>query len=78
MTPEHLLDDEQYMKALGQYRMGVRRLLLPLRAYGQQEYVDHVEDHFLALALSLHMRLLGEDVPLEPDPPNWNMKRMPN
>jgi hypothetical protein len=65
------VDDEHYNKALGQYRFKVRELLEPLRLYGQGIYCDQVEEHFLALALTLHMRLMGEDIPFEIERPHW-------
>jgi transcription initiation factor IIE alpha subunit len=65
MTPEHDLNDEEYQKALGQYRFAVRRLLQPLRLYGMWTYCDQAEEYFVDRAIRLHMRLMGQEIPID-------------
>lgn len=58
-----LSEDEEYDKILGQYRMKLNGLLHPLRLYGQAPYVDSVSEELVSLAVQLHLRLNGVDMP---------------
>ena len=59
------VDDESYDKALGQFRLALNDLMQPLRRYGQDVYVDGAKEELVQLALRLHMRLCGQDIPYE-------------
>ncbi len=63
--------DEQFSKALGQYRLALNGLMHPLRLYGQQHYVDQVIEELVQLAVRLHYRLCYEDVPFEYREIHW-------
>jgi hypothetical protein len=58
-----LTSDPEFDKALGQYRFAVREILEPLNRYGQQVYCQMIEEHLLALAMTLHYKLSGIDMP---------------
>jgi len=58
------LEEEEVSKALGQMQMQLNGLLLPLRRYGQGDYVDAVIPELVHLAWLLHWRLEGADVPI--------------
>ena len=62
---KELEHDEEYDKALGQYRLKVGALLKPLRLYGQGDYVDQAAEELVSLGVQLHMRLSGVDIPFE-------------
>lgn len=54
-------------KAIAQFRLQVGGVLKPLRMYGQDHYVDTAIPIIVELALKLHERLNGNDVPIEFD-----------
>jgi hypothetical protein len=58
-------------KALGQYRFKIRELLEPLNRYGQQVYCQAVEEEFVTLAVQLHYKLIGEDIPYDIHRPTY-------
>ncbi len=64
--------DEQYEKAIGQYRLALNGLTAPLRRYGQQDYVDQMKEELVQLAIRLHYRLCLEDVPFEYEEIHYN------
>jgi len=57
MTP----DDEQWDKAVGQFRLTLNGILKPLRLYGQGYYVDSASEEIVSLAIQLHEKLSGLD-----------------
>ena len=58
------LDDEiEVDKAIGQLRMMFGKVLKPLRLYGQDHYVDMVTEELVSLAIQLHHKLSGLDIP---------------
>ena len=61
------MNDELYGKALFQFRGAVLEALNPLRKYGQQDYVVEVVPVLEKLAVQLHHRLSGLDVPIGVD-----------
>ena len=63
--------DEDYDKALGQYRMKLNGLLYPLRIYGQGHYVDSVIEELVTLGVQLHLKLSGVDIPYEINDLHW-------
>ena len=64
-------EDEEFDKAVGQYRLKINGLMQPLRKYGQKEYVDQAIDELVHLAIALHYRLSGVDVPIEYRDIHW-------
>ncbi len=54
-------------KALGQFRLMGTNILRPFQFYGQQVFIQPTIELFLELALQLHERLLGHDVPIKID-----------
>lgn len=56
-------EDENWDKAVGQFRLTLNTIMKPLRLYGQNHYVDTVTEEIISLALQLHHRLLGVDEP---------------
>jgi len=56
-------EDIEFDKCVGQYRMALHGVLKPLRMYGQNQYVDTVTEELVSLALQLHFKLYGVDMP---------------
>jgi hypothetical protein len=65
------LDSTEFDKILGQYRLRLNGLLKPLRLYGQGVVVDAVADELVHLALQMHMKLSGVDMPYEVNDMSW-------
>jgi len=53
-------------KALGQFKLQVVGLLGIFNAYGQGVYIEEVAEQITILALQLHERLSGKDIPIGP------------
>lgn len=58
-----MTEDEDFDKCVGQYRMTLHGILKPLRMYGQSQYVDSVTEELVSLAIQLHLKLEGFDIP---------------
>jgi hypothetical protein len=71
VVEERLIDDTEYNKALGQYRLKLNSVLDPLRMYGQGQYVDQATEELVSLGVQLHMRLCGVDIPYEVREIHW-------
>jgi len=71
MTTDYDLEDSEFDKIVGQYRLQLNRLLRPLRQYGQGLYVDSVSDELVHLGLQMHMKLSGVDIPYEVNDIHW-------
>lgn len=56
-------EDEEFDKAIGQFRLMLNGIMNPLRLYGQGYYVDTASEEILSLAVQLHQRLSGIDEP---------------
>ena len=56
-------DDEQWAKAISQFKLALNGIMNPLRLYGQGFYVDSASEEIVSLALQLHNRLEGLDEP---------------
>ena len=56
-------EDEDFSKAIGQFKLALNTILNPLRLYGQGSYVDSATEEIVSLALQLHNRLEGIDEP---------------
>ena len=56
-------DDEEWDKAIGQFKLALNTIMSPLRLYGQAHYVDSASEEIVSLALQLHNRLEGIDEP---------------
>lgn len=71
MSTDSDLDSTEFDKILGQYRLRLNGLLKPLRLYGQGVVVDAVADELVHLALQMHMKLSGVDMPYEVNDMSW-------
>ena len=58
------LPEEDYKKAIGQFRMQIAGALNPLRMYGQGEYVDMAVEEIILLAEDFGLRVRGIDKPI--------------
>ena len=64
-------EEEDWAKAVGQYRMRVGVMLGPLRKYGQSVYVDGVSEELVQLAIQLHYKLSGVEMPFNIEDIHW-------
>ena len=64
-------EEQDWDKAVGQFRLYLGGLLAPLRKYGQDVYVDGVSTEIVSLAIQLHHRLYGIDVPFSIQDIHW-------
>ena len=55
--------DDEYDKAIGQFRLALNGITSPLRMYGQGEYVSSAIEEIVSLAVQLHLKLSGVDMP---------------
>lgn len=67
----HIEDEAETSKILGQLQFEVRKLLKPLRMYGQETYCVQVEQAFMELFWVAHWKMLGVDVPYEIKRPTY-------
>ena len=58
------MPDEKHDKAIGQFRLGLNGVFEPFGFYGQEPYIAQAQIEILTMALALHRRLTGEDVPI--------------
>lgn len=56
-------DDVDFDKATGQLGLALNKVLKPLRMYGQDIYVDMATREIESLAIQLHWKLSGLDIP---------------
>ena len=56
-------EEQDWDKAVGQFRGTLRDVLFPLRMYGQAHYVDTALEEIVSLAIQLHLKLSGVDIP---------------
>jgi len=61
--PDEEEQDLEFDKALGQFRLNLNTIMKPLRLYGQGHYVDTATEELVSLAMQLHLRLYGVDIP---------------
>ena len=52
-------------KAVGQFKLQLNGVLSPFKLYGMDIYVTPAIEQIVELALQLHRRLNGEDIPIE-------------
>ena len=64
-------EEEDWNKAVGQYRLLMGKLLRPLRAYGQDFYVTGVSEEIVQAAIQLHYKLSGVDMPFNIEEIHW-------
>lgn len=69
MTEEE--DELEWDKVVGQFRLRLGSLLNPLRMYGQGHYVDGVSEEIVSLAIQLHLKLYGVDMPYHMNDIHW-------
>ena len=65
--PVHYLPEEQYAKAIGQFRMSVGYLLATFDLYGMGIYISGVQDEIVKLAEDYGLRVRGVDKPISVD-----------
>ena len=58
------MDTEQRQKAIGQFRLQLNGVFEPFLCYGLQDFVPEAIREVVILALQLHDRLSGKDVPI--------------
>ena len=58
------VSQEEYDKAIGQFRLQLNDVFKPFRFYGQHEFVDGAIGEIVELAVKLSMRLRKKDVPI--------------
>ena len=63
MVNEEELEDADWEKCVGQYRLRVGVVLHPLRLYGQAQYVASAIEELVSLALQLYLKLSGVEMP---------------
>lgn len=56
--------DAEDTKALGQFRLHLNDVFRPFQMYGLQDYVPKAQAQIEELALRLHYRLSGLDIPI--------------
>lgn len=56
-------EEEDWDKVVGQFRLALNGVLSPLRLYGQAHYVDAALEEIVSLAIQLHLKLYGVDMP---------------
>ncbi len=64
-------EEADWAKTVGQYRLRVGSALSPLRKYGQSEYVTGVTEELVQLAIQLHYKLSGVDMPFNIEEIHW-------
>lgn len=55
--------DEDFDKCVGQFRLVLNGIMNPLCLYGQKDYVAMVIEEVVSLAIQLHLKLYGVDMP---------------
>ena len=59
-----LIEEERdWDKCVGQFRLALNGIMNPLRLYGQGQYVGTASEEIVSLAIQLHLKLSGLDVP---------------
>ncbi len=59
------ISQEEYSKALGQFRLQLNGALKPLRCYGLDVYVDGATEEVIHLVEQFAMRVRGRDIPIQ-------------
>ncbi len=59
------ISQEQYAKAIGQFRLQLNGIMNNFRCYGLQDDVDGAMDEIVKLAELFSMRVRGKDIPIE-------------
>ena len=63
MSSEVETEELDFDKCVGQFNLALGGVLNPLRMYGQDHYVDEVQQEIVSLAVQLHHKLSGLDIP---------------
>ena len=58
-----MTEDEEWDKAVGQFKLALNGIMSPLRLYGQNHYVDTASEEIVSLAIQLSLRIEGHDFP---------------
>ena len=56
-------DDEEFDKCLGQFRLQMNGVMRPFNLYGMHTYVPVAMGLIESLAIQLHLKLSGVDMP---------------
>ena len=59
------ISQEQYDKAVGQFRLQLNGIMNCFRCYGMSEDVDGACEEIVKLAEQLGMRVRGKDIPIK-------------
>lgn len=62
-----MIDDEELDKDLGQFRLQLNGILGVYALYGMDVYTPQVKEEIVKVAVQLHHRLSGLDVPIGKD-----------
>ena len=72
MTKEEIDQEEQeFDKAVGQYRLRLHKLLKPLELYGQKHYVDAIKEELISLTIQFYHKMSGLDFPYHLNDIHW-------
>ena len=58
-------EELEWDKCVGQFRLALNDILNPLRMYGQGHYVDTAKEELVSLAIQLHLKLYGVEMPYQ-------------
>ncbi len=58
------IPQEDYDKAIGQFRLQLNDVFKPFRFYGQHEFIPAAIEEVTELAVKLSMRLRRKDIPI--------------
>ena len=59
-------DEElEWDKIIGQFRLTLNSIMEPLRMYGQKDYVDSASEEIVSLAIQLHLKFSGVEMPYQ-------------
>lgn len=53
------------MKAIGQFRLQLNGVFQPFHSYGHDIFISSSIEAIVKLAIQLHLRLNGEDIPIK-------------
>ncbi len=59
------ISEEEYQKALGQFRLQLNGIMNNFRCYGLQDDVDGACEEIIKLAELFSMRTRGKDIPIK-------------
>lgn len=63
----HFLSEEEYAKAIGQFRLQLNGVFSPFRLYGLQDYIPGAIEEVVRLTEDFGLRVRGVDKPIDLD-----------